>query len=239
MKSYDDLQRFKEKTQTNHIEFKDMSEQVLNADTTNWSVIRQLLKEGAGSVLDNSQRIDRAAPQPADPAAFTPPLAASEPATSHLPVQSFKAVAPASSGRVGASLLDSISASLPPAATSPAVPVPVAAPADGGDTAPLQAMPIAQQTAVSGSSLLAQLAARSAPAAQPVADIASPPSAVPTPLHIAPAATPAIAPRSSASEATANVSFKRLFSPAATPSSASLPKDILLHPLLEKIASCR
>ncbi|WP_338492749.1 cellulose biosynthesis protein BcsO [Erwinia aphidicola] len=72
MKSYDDLQRFKEKTQTNHIEFKDMSEQAINSDSTNWAIIKQLLNEGAGSVLDNRQRIDLAAPQPIDSAAFSP-----------------------------------------------------------------------------------------------------------------------------------------------------------------------
>ncbi|WP_456310582.1 cellulose biosynthesis protein BcsO [Serratia proteamaculans] len=187
MKSYDDLQRFKEKTQTNHIEFKDMSEQTLNSTTTNWAIIKQLLNEGAGSVLDNSQRIDRAVPQPVGPAAFTPPSAENVPATSSLPVQSFVPATPGASDRVGASLLDSISASLQPAAVVPAQPV---------------------------------FQAATAPVPQPVAQ-------------------PVIAAHSPADEAPANVSYKQLFSTAAAPGSAALPKDMLLHPLLEKIASCR
>lgn len=247
MKSYDDLQRFKEKTQTNHIEFKDMSEQALNSDTTNWAVIKQLLNEGAGSVLDNSQRIDRAALQPVDPAAFTPSSAENVPVTSPLSVQSFVPATPGASDRVGASLLDSISASLLQ---------PAAAPAEGGELtparvptagpAPQRAMPVAQQTAVSGSSLLAQLAVSSAPApqsaveqlapvvpAQPVFQAATAP--VPQPV----AAQPVIAAHSPAVDVPVNVSYKQLFSTATASGSAALPKDMLLHPLLEKIASCR
>ena len=188
MKSYDDLQRFKEKTQTNHIEFKDMSEQTLNSTTTNWAIIKQLLNEGAGSVLDNSQRIDRAVPQPIDFADFTSSSVENVPAISSLPVQSFVPATPGASDRVGASLLDSISASLQPAAVVPAQPV---------------------------------FQAATAPVPQPVAT------------------QPVIAAHSPADEAPANVSYKQLFSTAAAPGSAALPKDMLLHPLLEKIASCR
>ncbi|WP_421507566.1 cellulose biosynthesis protein BcsO [Erwinia rhapontici] len=188
MNSYDDLQRFKEKTQTNHIEFKDMSEQTLNSTTTNWAIIKQLLNEGAGSVLDNSQRIDRAVPQPVDFAAFTSSSVENAPAISSLPVQSFVPATPDASDRVGASLLDSISASLQPAAVVPAQPV---------------------------------FQAPTAPVPQPVAT------------------QPVIAAHSPADEAPANVSYKQLFSTAAAPGSAALPKDMLLHPLLEKIASCR
>ncbi|MEJ5062265.1 cellulose biosynthesis protein BcsO [Erwinia sp. MYb375] len=188
MNSYDDLQRFKEKTQTNHIEFKDMSEQTLNSTTTNWAIIKQLLNDGAGSVLDNSQRIDRAVPQPVDFAAFTSSSVENAPAISSLPVQSFVPATPDASDRVGASLLDSISASLQPAAVVPAQPV---------------------------------FQAATAPVPQPVAT------------------QPVIAAHSPADEAPANVSYKQLFSTAAAPGSAALPKDMLLHPLLEKIASCR
>lgn len=246
MKSYDDLQRFKEKTQTNHIEFKDMSEQVLDSTTTNWAVIKQLLNVGAGSVLDNSQRIDRAAPQPVHPAAFTPSSAEIVPVTSPLSVQSFVPATPGDSDRVGASLLDSISASLP-AADAPADVVkstPLKAPA--AEPVVLRAMPVAQQTAVSGSSLLAQLAASTAPAPplsmeQPAHVVPAPPvfqaATVPAPQPVA--AQPAIPVPSPAVEAPANVSFKQLFSTAAAPASSALPKDMLLHPLLEKIASCR
>ena len=172
MKSYDDLQRFKEKTQTNHIEFKDMSEQELNADTTNWAVIKQLLNDDTGSVLGNGQRVDRAAPQPVGPAAFIPPSAHDVPVISQLSVQSFVATTSADSDHVGASLLSDISDSLqPPAPVEVAVPAAVQA-AVPADMTPLRATPVAQHTAVSGSSLLAQLAAQ--PVATPAPPVASP-----------------------------------------------------------------
>lgn len=228
MKSYDDLQRFKEKTQTNHIEFKDMSEQVLNSDTTHWAVIKQLLNDGAGSVLDNGQLIARVVPQPIKPAAFTSSPSETAAVASSLPVQSYVPATPAASDRVGASLLDSISASLQPVAApvERVAAAPVQAPV--ADAAPLRAMPVAQQTAVSASSLLAQVAAKTSavpvPASAPVHQ-ATDPGVIPSPL-------PAV-------DAPVQVSYKQLFSTAAEPASAALPKDMLLHSLLEKIASCR
>ncbi|WP_259152183.1 cellulose biosynthesis protein BcsO [Erwinia rhapontici] len=241
MNSYDDLQRFKEKTQTNHIEFKDMSEQTLNSTTTNWAIIKQLLNEGAGSVLDNSQRIDRAVPQPVDFAAFTSSSVENAPAISSLPVQSFVPATPDASDRVGASLLDSISASLQPAAASAEAVEPTTVKAPAAEPAPLRAMPVAQQTAVSGSSLLAQLAVSTAPAPQPAAVVPAQPVFQAGTAHVPQAvdAQPVMPAHSPAVEAPANVSYKQLFSTAAAPGSAALPKDMLLHPLLEKIASCR
>lgn len=129
MKSYDDLQRFKEKTQTNHIEFKDMSEQSLHSDSSNWAIIKQLLSDGSDPVLDKSQRIDVVAPQPIDPSVLLAPPVAAAPAQ---PLPSFSAPAPAPS--VGASLFDSISSSLkpgtPPQAAAAVTPQPEVAPAE-------------------------------------------------------------------------------------------------------------
>ncbi|WP_345829464.1 cellulose biosynthesis protein BcsO [Erwinia sp. HDF1-3R] len=106
MKSYDDLQRFKEKTQTNHIEFKDMSDQTRHADNTNWAIIRQLMSGSAESALGNGQRIDVVVPQPADARAFSP--ASVPPQT--LSVQAAQPVlpsqnAPAQAGQSGLSPL--------------------------------------------------------------------------------------------------------------------------------------
>ncbi|MTD28087.1 cellulose biosynthesis protein BcsO [Erwinia sorbitola] len=248
MKSYDDLERFKQKTHTNHIEFKDMSEQVLNSDTTNWTVIKQLLNEGAGSVLNNSQLINRPAPQPVAADTFISSPGENVPVISQLAVQSFVPATPAASSRIGASLLDSISASLQPAAEPAPVDEPevVVSKTQPAEAAPLRAMPMAQQTAVSGSSLLAQLSATPPAAAQQPA-ASEPPAVEPQPVFQAPpaqAAQPAVAhafipPRSPAAEAPATVSYKQLFSTAAASAPAALPKDMLLHPLLEKIASCR
>lgn len=117
MKSYDDLQRFKEKTLTNHIEFKDMSEQTRNADQTNWAIIRQLMNEGAAPALGNGQRTDVAAPQPAAADLFSQPAPVKIPAQASAPLSSrvaaFVAAKPAAQS---GSLLESISASLKPAA---------------------------------------------------------------------------------------------------------------------------
>ena len=233
MKSYDDLQRFKEKTQTNHIEFKDMSEQAINSDSTNWAIIKQLLNEGAGSVLDNRQRIDLAAPQPIDSAAFSPPPAEMPAVALHLPVHSYVAAAPMANDKIGASLLDSISASLQAGPPEVATAQPVAAATPVADAAPLRAMPLARQTAVAGSSLLEQLSA-STPVKPVVQSAPAPVAQAPQPVAAAAAPQPVMA-----AAAPVNASFKQLFSPAAAPAPQALSKDVLLQPLLEKIASCR
>lgn len=176
MKSYDDLQRFKEKTQTDHIEFKDMSEQSLNSDTTNWAIIKQLLNDDAGSVLEKSQRIDVAAPQPIDPSSFAPPPAPVAAAPAKPAVQSFATTTAASGG----SLLDSISSSLKSATAAAAAPVtappalasaahaqhPGLTPAEtAAESAALRPAPVAQITSAAGSSLFEQLAAQTPPRA--------------------------------------------------------------------------
>lgn len=206
MKSYDDLQRFKEKTQTDHIEFKDMSEQSLNSDTTNWAIIKQLLNDDAGSVLEKSQRIDVAAPQPIDPSSFAPPPAPVAAAPAKPAVQSFATTTAASGG----SLLDSISSSLKSATAAAAAPVtappamasaahaqhPGLTPAEtAAESAALRPAPVAQITSAAGSSLFEQLAAQTPPRAAasvtPLqAAVAAPVQPATTPLS-APAAVPA------------------------------------------------
>ena len=65
MKNYDDLQRFKEKTQTLDIAFKDMSGQLQEpAENSQWALIRQLANEDASTPFSGSQRIDLPQPQP-------------------------------------------------------------------------------------------------------------------------------------------------------------------------------
>lgn len=243
MKSYDDLQRFKEKTQTKHIEFKDMSEQTRNADNTNWAIIRQLT--GAESDLGNGQRIDVAAPQPAAADFF------SQPVTEVAPVKSLaKASAPVSSSVAafvaakpaaqGGSLLDSISASLKPAAqpqTSAQAPLSAAVPdmlrssPDTSGASPLETS--LKPTTPSGASLLDAVRAQAAPAQ--LAHLQSGPVSA-AELPSAAADRPHL---SSADEQPAR--FKQLFSAAGARAAAeqALPKDTPLQPLLERIASCR
>lgn len=64
MKNYDDLQRFKEKTQTLDIAFKDMSGQTQQADQSQWAIIRQLAADEEQETLGSGQRIDLPQPQP-------------------------------------------------------------------------------------------------------------------------------------------------------------------------------
>jgi len=107
--NYDDLQRFKEKTQTLDIDFKDMSGQAQEAaEHSRWALIRQLAKEDHQTSLGGGQRIDLLQPQPLRGDEFTapPPEAPVRPAT--LSAQ------PTTSAR--SSILDSLSVSSLPAA---------------------------------------------------------------------------------------------------------------------------
>lgn len=51
MKNYDDLQRFKDKTRTGAIDFKDMSAQSQQQSSGNWAIIKQLASEGDEQTL--------------------------------------------------------------------------------------------------------------------------------------------------------------------------------------------
>lgn len=76
MKNYDDLQRFKEKTQTLDIAFKDMSGQLQeSAENSQWALIRQLANEGTSTPFSGSQRIDLPQPQPLRGDEFQAPAA--------------------------------------------------------------------------------------------------------------------------------------------------------------------
>lgn len=136
MKSYDDLQRFKEKTQTTHIEFKDLSEQARNTDNINWAIIKQLANDGADTVFENSQTINVVTPQPADPSAFVP--VASAPASVAEPLPPFRTLGQTTQN--SGSLLDSISASLKPETQAEVVPPvsPVVSPGPSPMTVPAQ-----------------------------------------------------------------------------------------------------
>ena len=240
MKSYDDLQRFKEKTQTNHIEFKDMSEQTKNSDSANWAIIKQLMNDGAESALGNGQRIDVPAPQPiaedsldallgqaAQPVQpVQQPKPQHQPPT-HAPSHSVAPlVAKPAAAQIGASLLDSISASLKPAPVAEPAPEPQAVNPFNEAQNPLASAQPAFAAAAP--------AAQPAPAASPLmASLSSLPTVAP--VQTAPARQPAAAVQPAADLPR----FKQLFSTAPEPSVTSLSKDTLLQPLLERIASCR
>ncbi|MEJ5114046.1 cellulose biosynthesis protein BcsO [Erwinia billingiae] len=240
MKSYDDLQRFKEKTQTNHIEFKDMSEQTKNSDSANWAIIKQLMNDGAESALGNGQRIDVPAPQPiAEDSldallghAAQPVQPVQQPKPQHQPPTHGPShsvaplVAKPAAAQIGASLLDSISASLKPAPVAEPAPEPQAVNPFNEAQNPLASAQPAFAAAAPAS--------QPAPAASPLmASLSSLPTAAP--VQTAPARQPAAAVQPAADLPR----FKQLFSTAPEPSVTSLSKDTLLQPLLERIASCR
>lgn len=164
MKNYDDLQRFKEKTQTQDINFRDMSGQSLENDQQRWAIIQQLSEEkNHDDVLETGQRIDRAQPQPVKSDAFTAPVVAQ--------LLSARTVS------TGSLLLDSVAAS-----PKPVTPLPS-----------LRAQAAVQTTPATGS-LLQQISATAvpsrpaapAPVAQPAPAAALPPVSMPTPPPAAP-----------------------------------------------------
>ncbi|WP_158616046.1 cellulose biosynthesis protein BcsO [Erwinia sp. 198] len=234
MKSYDDLQRFKEKTLTNHIEFKDMSEQTRNADQANWAIIRQLMSEGAESALGNGQRTDVAAPQLAAADLFSQPAPVKIPAQASAPLSSrVAAFVTAKPAAQSGSLLESISASLKPAA------------ARVQETASLSAVAYPQGSASPSATVGTQITASPPETARASSSIAPcPPGASlldavraqPVPSGIAHPASSSVS-----SESVQAARFKPLFSVSGVRAAEekALPKETLLQPLLEKIALCR
>lgn len=226
MKSYDDLQRFKEKTQTNNIKFKDMSEQTLESDMTNWAIIKQLLSDNnSNSALDRGQSIDVIQPQPIAKDQF------STAKPSHQVVKSF--VAAPSVGTQGGTLFDSIAATLKPAS--------VVAEPQPEVTAPQAQAPAATSFPALGA-LGTNLSSFAAPEAKPAPPAAAVPAAGPLLLQAGAALTAAVAaaPAASAPAPAENaLRYKQLFNARHTGPAVSVTKESLLKPLLEKIALCR
>lgn len=64
MKHYDDLQRFKDKTRTGAINFKDMSAQTQTADSGRWAIIKQLNQNpDDDNALSHADSVSVPAPQ--------------------------------------------------------------------------------------------------------------------------------------------------------------------------------
>ncbi|MFH8132701.1 cellulose biosynthesis protein BcsO [Pantoea osteomyelitidis] len=119
MNNYDDLQRFKEKTQTLDIAFKDMSGQAQETSHSQWALIRQLENgEQHEAPLGGGERIDRPQPQPLRAGELSAPAQAATTAQPRM------------------SLLDSIAPNLKPTAVA----VPAAAPPAAAVTAAPEAV---------------------------------------------------------------------------------------------------
>lgn len=86
MKNYDDLQRFKEKTRTGAINFKDMSAQTQTADSGRWAIIKQLNQvPGEENVLSHAGSVSVPVPQSVAADAFDISLAKPAPASPQIP----------------------------------------------------------------------------------------------------------------------------------------------------------
>ena len=253
MKNYDDLQRFKEKTKTLDIAFKDMSGQSQEADHSQWAIIRQLGTHNEPE-LGSGQRIDLPQPQPIRGDEF---VASAQPAPA--------AVAPFS-GTTRGSSLDSLAATatvestpaVPPTGVSSLFPpAPAAKPAPSVIAQAPKATHVERQATTSlfpPAPAKPAAASVSAPVTAP-----APAAATPAPVFAAPAesARPASAPVFAApAEPTRPApvpTFATLAEPAqpAAPSRfgalfrsrpaepAHISKETPLKPLLEKIALCR
>ncbi|MDU1574752.1 MAG: cellulose biosynthesis protein BcsO [Pantoea sp.] len=159
MKNYDDLQRFKEKTQTLDIAFKDMSGQLQEpAENSQWALIRQLANEDASTPFSGSQRIDLPQPQPLRGDEFRAPAAS--------PLMRQPAALPPGGAR--SRILDSLTDRAPAAATPrsslfPAPPEDAAPPA----VAPVSASPVPPVSVPVASVSTPPVQAFSLPAAAP------------------------------------------------------------------------
>lgn len=227
MKNYDDLQRFKEKTQTLDIAFKDMSGQLQEpAENSQWALIRQLANEDASTPFSGSQRIDLPQPQPLRGDEFRAPSASP---LMHQPASAQPAGA-------GSSILDSLTNRSPAAAASRSslFPAPPEAAAQAA-AAPVSAMPV-QAFSVPAAGPV------SAPPVQPLSvPAAAPVSAMPAQAFSVPATGPVSAPPVQAFSLPVAAPARRfggLFR-ARHSEPVSLPKETLLKPLLERIALCR
>lgn len=235
MKSYDDLQRFKEKTQTNHIEFKDMSEHTKNSDSADWVIIKQLMNDSTTPALGNGQTINVAAPQPIAEDAFsldTAPLQARPHTPSPVSVPRTAVFVAAQPADVDSrSLLESISASLKAMETSiPSAEV----------SGPHPAASEAGQAHAGFAGIVSQSSFTAAEQA-PTDIFSQLQKSEPQNLTLFPVAQPASLSAGPAACHTGQMEsprFRQLFS-TAPESSQTLSKDTLLQPLLERIASCR
>ncbi|WP_049853791.1 cellulose biosynthesis protein BcsO [Dickeya fangzhongdai] len=143
MKSYDDMQRFKDKAQIKDINFRDMSGQVLQSETVVWPIMKQLLRNQTGDddTLSGAQPVSIAQPVPVSQHVLSAPAASSSSSRRVAPPSSLSA---APSGGNQHSLFNAIAASLPPAE---AVSVPVPQPAAPVPQAAVLAMETAQPEA--------------------------------------------------------------------------------------------
>lgn len=92
MNHYDDLQRFKDKTRNQALDFKDFSVQNQASDQGSWAILNQLLPETETNVFAPGGHVSLAAPQPVSAEAFS--LAHITPVTENITLDATPAHAP-------------------------------------------------------------------------------------------------------------------------------------------------
>ncbi len=217
MKNYDDLQRFKDKTRTGDINFKDLSAQNKQASNSGWAIINQLAGVDSDAALAKAGSVAVPVPQAMKPGELDTAFASLTKTPAAEPVGS----AP--------SILQSLSHDKAENAAQtqrhPAAPSlfeqlhPEATPHASVKETPVAAAPSAFHPAPA-----------LAPAPAPAQAVA--------PLHAsAPAQAPAeaVIPPKPAEP----VRFDQLFATKTSGRASHPVKDLPLQPLLEKIASCR
>ena len=217
MKNYDDLQRFKDKTRTGDINFKDLSAQNKQASNSGWAIINQLAGVDSDAALAKAGSVAVPVPQAVKPGELDAAFASLTKTPAAEPVGS----AP--------SILQSLSHDNAENAAqtqrNPAAPSlfdqlhPEATPNASVKETPVAAAPSAFHPA---------------PALAPVP---APAQAV-APLH---ASAPAQAPAEAVTppKPAEPVRFDQLFATKTSGRASHPVKDLPLQPLLEKIASCR
>ena len=105
MKNYDDLQRFKDKTRTGAIDFKDMSAQSQQQSSGNWAIIKQLASEGdEQTMIAQGGSVSTPVPQSVDARVFESSPAKPAPVES-IPFPRPRAAANRDASRASASAL--------------------------------------------------------------------------------------------------------------------------------------
>ncbi|MFG0645369.1 cellulose biosynthesis protein BcsO [Leclercia adecarboxylata] len=217
MKNYDDLQRFKDKTRTGDINFKDLSAQNKQASNSGWAIINQLAGVDSDAALAKAGSVAVPVPQAMKPGELDAAFASLTKTPAAEPVGS----AP--------SILQSLSHDKAENAAQtqrhPAAPSlfeqlhPEATPHASVKETPVAAAPSAFHPAPA-----------LAPAPAPAQAVA--------PLH---ASAPAQAPAEAVTppKPAEPVRFDQLFATKTSGRASHPVKDLPLQPLLEKIASCR
>lgn len=133
MNHYDDLQRFKDKTRTQRLEFKDLSAQSAASERGDWAILDQLSPQTKKeTTLAVGGSVSQAVPQPVSVDAFAPHD------VPPVRVVSSQDLPPATRA---ASIMQSVSTQMTPPAEAEPTPAPVAKPEPGISTVTPQVIP--------------------------------------------------------------------------------------------------